>query len=82
MLSSKCCEQATRGFGFALFAPFAVTIIRQTKKPAAGGAAAGFSKITEQRLGGEVSLFPQMPLGRRNGTSETRSSAGGGASHQ
>ena len=35
----------------------------KTKKPAAGGGAAGFSKRTEQRLGGGVPLFLQTPLG-------------------
>jgi len=35
----------------------------KTKKPAAGGGAAGFSKRTEQRLGGGVSLFLQTSLG-------------------
>jgi len=35
----------------------------KTKKPAAGGGAAGFSKRTEQRLGGGVSPFLQTPLG-------------------
>lgn len=50
------------------------------KKPAAGGGAAGFSKRTEQRLGGGVPLFLQTTLGRRSGPSETRSFAGGGAS--
>lgn len=35
----------------------------ETKKPAAGGGAAGFSKRTEQRLGGGVPLFLQTSLG-------------------
>jgi hypothetical protein len=35
----------------------------KTKKPAAGGGAAGFSKRTEQRLGGGVPLFLQTSLG-------------------
>ncbi|MCS0463855.1 hypothetical protein, partial [Rhizobium favelukesii] len=35
----------------------------KTKKPAAGGGAAGFSKRTEQRLGGGVPPFLQTPLG-------------------
>jgi hypothetical protein len=35
----------------------------KTKKPAAGGGAAGFSKRTEQQLGGGVLLFHQTPLG-------------------
>ena len=35
----------------------------QYKKPAAGGGAAGFSKITEQQLGGGVLLFPQTSVG-------------------
>jgi len=38
-------------------------IAAETKKPAAGGGAAGFSKITEQQLGGGVLLFPQTALG-------------------
>jgi hypothetical protein len=42
----------------------------KTKKPAAGGGAAGFPKRTEQRLGGGVPLFRQTPLGRRSGPSE------------
>ncbi|MNI80668.1 hypothetical protein D3C73_1372140 [compost metagenome] len=33
------------------------------KKPAAGGGAAGFSKRTEQRLGGGVPLFTQATSG-------------------
>jgi hypothetical protein len=33
----------------------------KTKKPAAGGGAAGFSKRTEQRLGGGVPLFRKGP---------------------
>jgi hypothetical protein len=41
----------------------------KTKKPAAGGGAAGFLK-TEQRLGGGVPLFRQTSLGRRSGPSE------------
>ncbi len=41
----------------------------ETKKPAAGGGAAGFSKRTEQRLGGGVTLFQQTSLGR-SGPSE------------
>jgi DNA polymerase-4 len=44
--------------------------LRKTKKPAAGGGAAGFSKRTEQRLGGGVPLFRQTPLGRRSGPPE------------
>ena len=35
----------------------------ETKKPAAGGGAAGFSKRTEQQLGGGVLLFRQTSLG-------------------
>ncbi|KQV41229.1 hypothetical protein ASC96_18165 [Rhizobium sp. Root1204] len=35
----------------------------KTKKPAAGGDAAGFSKRTEQRPGGGVPLFLQTSLG-------------------
>ena len=35
----------------------------EKEKPAAGGGAAGFSKRTEQRLGGGVSLFLQTSLG-------------------
>jgi hypothetical protein len=35
----------------------------ETKKPAAGGGAAGFSKRTEQRLGGGVPPFLQTSLG-------------------
>ena len=35
----------------------------RTKKPAAGGGAASFSKRTEQRLGGGVPLFLQTSLG-------------------
>jgi hypothetical protein len=42
----------------------------KTKKPAAGGGAAGFPKRTEQQLGGGVPLFRQTPLGRRSGPSE------------
>ncbi|KQO83383.1 hypothetical protein ASF29_00635 [Rhizobium sp. Leaf262] len=41
-----------------------------TKKPAAGGGAAGFSKRTEQQLGGGVLLFLQTSLGRRSGPSD------------
>jgi hypothetical protein len=42
----------------------------ETKKPAAGGGAAGFRKRNEQRLGGELQLFQQKTLGRRSGPSE------------
>jgi hypothetical protein len=48
---------------------FEATVLK-TKKPAAGGGAAGFSKRTEQQLGGGVPLFRQTPLGRRSGPSE------------
>ena len=39
----------------------------KTKKPAAGGGAAGFSKRTEQRLGGGAPLFLQTSLGGGGG---------------
>jgi hypothetical protein len=39
----------------------------ETKKPAAGGGAAGFSKRTEQQLGGGVLLFRQTPMGGGEG---------------
>ncbi|WP_260691159.1 hypothetical protein [Rhizobium laguerreae] len=44
--------------------------VLKTKKPAAGGGAAGFPKRTEQRLGGGAPLFRKTPLGRRSGSSE------------
>jgi len=37
--------------------------IAKTKKPAAGGGAAGFSEITERQLGGGVLSFLQTVLG-------------------
>jgi hypothetical protein len=42
----------------------------KTKKPAAGGGAAGFPKKTEQQLRGGVPLFQQTSLGRRSGPPE------------
>lgn len=48
----------------------AVPLALKTKKPAAGGGAAGFPKRTERRPGGGVPPFRQTPLGRRSGSSE------------